>query len=53
MTLLFVAGVMNLWWIALIAGFVLVEKIAPRGLFVGKVAGIFLVAWGSWLLLHG
>jgi predicted metal-binding membrane protein len=51
MALLFVAGVMNLWWIALIALFVLVEKIVPRGLFIGKGAGIFLAAWGIWLLL--
>ena len=50
MALLFVAGVMNLWWIALIAVFVLVEKIAPRGWFIGKVAGVFLAVWGVWLL---
>ena len=31
MTLLFVAGVMNLLWVAAIAVFVLVEKVAPRG----------------------
>ena len=51
MTLLFVAGVMNLWWIAIIAVFVLVEKIVPRGLLVGKVAGVFLAAWGVWMLV--
>ena len=50
MALLFVAGVMNMWWIAVIAVFVLLEKVAPRGLFVGKVAGLFLAAWGIWLL---
>jgi predicted metal-binding membrane protein len=52
MALLFVAGVMNLWWIAVIAVFVLVEKIAPKGLFIGKVAGIFLIAWGVWMLMR-
>jgi predicted metal-binding membrane protein len=52
MALLFVAGVMNLWWIALLAGFVLLEKIAPRRLLVGKVAGIFLVAWGVWMMMR-
>jgi predicted metal-binding membrane protein len=51
MALLFVAGVMNVWWIAIIAVFVLLEKVAPRGLFVGKVLGIFLAAWGIWLLV--
>jgi predicted metal-binding membrane protein len=50
MALLFVAGVMNLWWIAIIAVFVLLEKVAPRGLFVGKIAGVLLIAWGVWLL---
>jgi predicted metal-binding membrane protein len=28
----------------------LLEKIAPRGLFIGKIAGVLLVAWGIWLL---
>jgi len=50
MALLFVAGVMNLWWIAIIAVFVLLEKVVPKGLFVGKTAGIFLVAWGAWMI---
>lgn len=46
MAILFVAGVMNMWWIAIIAGFVLLEKIAPKGLMVGRAAGLFLAAWG-------
>jgi predicted metal-binding membrane protein len=52
MALLFVAGVMNLWWIAVIALFVLVEKIAPRGLFADKAGGILLAAWGTWMILR-
>ncbi len=51
MALLFVAGVMNLWWIAVLSIFVLVEKIAPRGLLFGKMAGAFLAAWGIWMIL--
>ena len=50
MALLFVAGVMNIWWIAIIAVFVLAEKVAPRGLLVGKIAGALLVAWGVWMI---
>jgi predicted metal-binding membrane protein len=50
MALLFVAGVMNLWWIAIIAGFVLLEKVAPRGLWVGKIAGLALATWGLWMI---
>ena len=52
MALLFVAGVMNLWWIAVIAAFVLLEKLAPRGLLVGKVAGGLLVVWGIWIVVR-
>ena len=43
MLLLFVAGVMNLLWIALIAVFVLAEKALPRGGIVARVAGVVLV----------
>jgi predicted metal-binding membrane protein len=52
MALLFVAGVMNLWWIAIIAAFVLLEKVLPKSLFVGRASGILLSAWGLWLILH-
>ena len=41
---------MNVWWIAIIAIFVLAEKVAPRGLLVGKIAGALLAAWGAWML---
>ncbi|NOS70492.1 MAG: DUF2182 domain-containing protein [Verrucomicrobia bacterium] len=51
MALLFVAGVMNVWWIAILTVFVLLEKVVPRGLFVGKVAGVFLAGWGLWLMV--
>jgi predicted metal-binding membrane protein len=53
MALLFVAGVMNLWWIAMIAVFVLLEKVAPRGLWIGKIAGAALAAWGVWVMARG
>lgn len=46
MALLFVAGVMNLLWVATIAAFVLVEKVVPRGDLVGRVAGGALVLAG-------
>ena len=51
MALLFVAGVMNLAWVALLAGLVLIEKVAPAGLLVGRLAGVALVGWGAWLVL--
>lgn len=53
MALLFVAGVMNLLWVAAIAIFVLLEKIVPRGELVGRVAGIVLVVAGLLVLSRG
>ena len=50
MALLFVAGVMNLLWVAVIAVGVLVEKVAPRGDLVGRLAGAVLVAVGVLLV---
>jgi predicted metal-binding membrane protein len=49
MTLLFVAGVMNLVWVAVIAVAVLVEKTLPRGELVGRITGGALVIAGAWL----
>lgn len=51
MALLFVAGVMNLLWVAIIAGFVLVEKVLSRGEEIGVAAGAILVAAGILLAL--
>ncbi len=50
MALLFVAGVMNLLWVATIAAFVLAEKVLPRGDVVGHVAGVVLFLAGIILL---
>lgn len=50
MALLFVAGVMNLVWVATLAAFVLIEKVAPGGLRVTRVAGIGLVIAGALLM---
>lgn len=50
MGVLFIAGVMNLLWVAAIAAFVFIEKLAPYGAHVGRGAGVLLIAWGAWLL---
>ena len=47
--LLFVAGVMNLLWVAVLAGLVLLEKVLPNGPLVGRVAGVLFIAWGVWM----
>ena len=50
MALLFVAGVMNLLWVAFIAVAILVEKVVPRGDLIGRLAGVVLVAAGVLIL---
>ena len=34
---------------AAIAGFVLIEKVAPAGHWVGRAAGLALLGWGGWM----
>jgi len=46
MGLLFVTGVMNLLWVAVIATFVLLEKVAPGGRLIGRAASWALIAAG-------
>lgn len=46
MLLLFVGGVMNLWWIAALTIFVLLEKIAPLGAQGGRLSGWLIIAFG-------
>jgi predicted metal-binding membrane protein len=50
MTLLFVLGVMNLWWIALVAAVVLFEKIVPSEA-LSRVLGASLIVWGASLVI--
>jgi predicted metal-binding membrane protein len=52
MALLFVAGVMNVWWIAIISVLVLLEKVLPKGPLVGKATGVLLCLWGAWMILR-
>lgn len=47
MLLLFVGGVMNLLWVAGLAALVAVEKLAPRGPWLGRAIGIVLIGWGA------
>jgi len=51
MALLFVGGVMNLLWVAILAILVLAEKLAPAGLWISRISGAVLVAWGVATLL--
>lgn len=51
MALLFAGGIMNLVWIAGLAIYVLVEKLAPNGEVVARVAGVAMVLTGIWVAL--
>jgi predicted metal-binding membrane protein len=53
MALLFVLGVMNLPWVALLTVVVLAEKLLPRGEILSRGLGVLLVIWGGWLAATG
>lgn len=52
MALLLVAGVMNLLWVAAIALFALVEKVAPKGERLGRIMGAALIVAGVTLIVR-
>ena len=52
MGLLFVAGVMNILWIAALSLVVGLEKLLPRsGFWLSSATGLILTAWGAWLIV--
>jgi len=50
MALLFVGGVMNLIWVAVLTAVVLVEKLIPAGPWLARIGGLLLVGYGVRLL---
>ena len=50
MALLFVGGVMNLIWVAVIMIFVAAEKMFPHGAWIGRIAGGAMIAAGAYLI---
>src|SRR5271169_2667283 len=51
MGLLFFGGIMNLFWIIGLAGFVLLEKTVPMGSWIGRIVGIGVAVWGALMLV--
>jgi len=51
MALLFVVGVMNVLWIALLAALVLLEKLTPWGRGVARIVGVASFVAGAWMLV--
>ena len=50
MALLFVGGIMNLYWIVGLAVYVLAEKVVPYPLILSRLAGIGLIGLGAWCI---
>jgi hypothetical protein len=50
MGLLFFGGIMNLFWIIGLAGFVLLEKTVPMGSWIGRIVGVGVAVWGALML---
>lgn len=50
MALLFVDGIMSLVWIAGLALFVLIEKVAPYGRWIARIFGTNFIAAGVYVL---
>ncbi len=53
MSLLFVAGVMNILWIAALSLLVGLEKLLPRGIWLSAATGLILTAWGALVIARG
>ncbi|MFC4311861.1 DUF2182 domain-containing protein [Steroidobacter flavus] len=53
MALLFVGGVMNVLWIALLAVLVLLEKVVPWGRWVARIVGAVCIVAGVWMAWAG
>ncbi len=51
MALLFVGGIMNLYWIVGLACYVLAEKTLPNPRIFARCAGAVLIMWGLWCIL--
>jgi predicted metal-binding membrane protein len=50
MALLFIGGVMNLYWILGLAIYVWVEKMLPAGILLSRIMGVLLIGWGVLIL---
>ncbi len=50
MALLFVGGVMNLIWVAIIAAWVLAEKLFPAGRWIARIGGLLMAGTGIYFM---
>ena len=52
MLLLFAGGVMNLVVIVALTGWVLVEKLAPFGIWTARITGLVLLPLAAWMVMR-
>lgn len=50
MALLFVGGIMNLYWIVGLALYVLIEKTLPFGELISRISGVILIFTGTYVI---
>jgi predicted metal-binding membrane protein len=53
MALMFAAGIMSLLWMAVIAVFILLEKLLPAGTWLARAGGVAMLGIGVYLLVAG
>lgn len=53
MALSFVAGVMNLLWMAAVTVFIFIDHALPIGKWPGRAVGAVLIAWGGGMIIQG
>jgi predicted metal-binding membrane protein len=53
MALMFAAGIMSLLWMAVIAVFVLIEKLLPAGTWLARAGWVAMLGFGVYLLVAG
>ena len=53
MALMFAAGIMSLLWMAVIAVFILFEKLLPAGTWLARAGGAAMLGFGVYLLVAG
>lgn len=51
MALMFAAGIMSLLWMAVIAVFILLEKLLPAGTWLARAGGVAMLGFGVYLLV--
>ncbi len=52
MGLMFVLGVMNVLWMAILAGVILIEKVFPRGIWISRLTGAVFLFWGGYAIVQ-